>query len=89
MAGGGFPVRNEGKGEGGGEGGGGVGTSKATGKSMRTRLSKLPFSKLPLSFSPDQVLAALAPFVSKVLYEPGVLQRQVVDGAGTTPIPIK
>ena len=36
-----------GKGEGGGEGGGGVGTSKGTGKSVRTRLSKLPFSKLP------------------------------------------
>ena len=28
--------------------GSGVGTRKGTGKSMRTRLSKLPFSKLPL-----------------------------------------
>ena len=33
--------------------GGGVGTGKGTGKSMRTRLSKLPFSKLPLSLSPN------------------------------------
>ena len=47
----GFPVENEGKG-GGGEGlGGGVGTGKGMSKSMLTRLSKLPFSKLPLSFS--------------------------------------
>ena len=30
---------------------GGVGTGKGTGKSMCTRLSKLPFSKLPFSFS--------------------------------------
>ena len=28
-----------------------MGTGKGTGKSMRTRLSKLPFSNLPLSFS--------------------------------------
>ena len=36
------------KGEGLGRvGGGGVGTGKGTGKSMRTRLSKLPFSNLP------------------------------------------
>ena len=39
------------KGKGVGRAGGGVGTDKGTGKSMRTRLSKLPFSKLPLSFS--------------------------------------
>ena len=32
--------------------GGGVGTGKGTGKSMRKLLSKLPFSDLPLSFSP-------------------------------------
>ena len=31
---------------------GGVGTGKGTGKSMRTRLSRLPFSKLPFSFCP-------------------------------------
>ena len=31
---------------------GGVGTGKGTGKSMRTHLSKLPFSNLPFSFSP-------------------------------------
>ena len=30
-------------------GGGGVGTGKGTGKSMRTRLSKLPFSLSPMS----------------------------------------
>ena len=30
-------------------GGGGVGTGKGTGKSMRTRLSKPPFSKLPFN----------------------------------------
>ena len=44
-------MENKGKGEEGGDGGGGVGTGKGTGKSMRTRLSKLPFSKL---FSPKQ-----------------------------------
>ena len=33
--------------------GGGVGTGKGTGKSMRTCLSKLPFSDLPFSFSPS------------------------------------
>ena len=44
---------NERKGEGGWGGWGvGVGTGKGTGKSMHTRLSKLPFSKLPFSFSP-------------------------------------
>ena len=32
--------------------GGRVGTGKGTGKSMRVHLSKLPFSKLPLSSSP-------------------------------------
>ena len=39
-----FPVEN--KRRRGGGGGGGVGTGKGIGKSMRTRLSKLPFSKL-------------------------------------------
>ena len=35
------------------EKGKGVGmTGKGTGKPMRTHLSKLPFSKLPISFSP-------------------------------------
>ena len=32
-------------------GGGGVGTGKGTVKSMRKRLSELPLSKLPFSFS--------------------------------------
>ena len=43
------------RGEGGrrvGRVGGGVGTGKRTVKSTRTRLSKLPFSNLPCSFSP-------------------------------------
>ena len=48
---GGLHVEENGKGEGGGRVGGGVGTDKGTGKSMQT-LSKLPFSNLPLSFSP-------------------------------------
>ena len=39
------------KGKVGGGWGRGVGADKGTGKSMRTRLSKLPFSKLPLSLS--------------------------------------
>ena len=33
-------------------GGAGEGTGKGTGKSMRARLSKLPFSNLPFSFFP-------------------------------------
>ena len=50
--GGGFPVKNmRVKGKGVRRVGGGVGTCKGTGKSMRTRLSKLPFSKLPCSLS--------------------------------------
>ena len=40
------------KGKRGGEGGGRGGDGKGSGKSMRTRLSKLPFSELPFSFSP-------------------------------------
>ena len=47
--------RGMGVGRVGGGGGVGVGTGKGTGKSMRTRLSKLPLSTLPilpLSFSP-------------------------------------
>ena len=56
MVGGGFPVGNQGEGARGGEGWGGVGTGKGTGKSMHTRLSKLPFSNLPFSFSPKFVL---------------------------------
>ena len=44
-------MENKRKGEGGGEGGGGgVGTGKESSKSMRTRLSKLLFGRLPLSF---------------------------------------
>ena len=50
MCGGGwFPCKTVGKVEGGEVGGGGgMGTGKGTGKSRRMRLSKLPFSKLPL-----------------------------------------
>ena len=63
VAGGGFPVENEGKGEGGGGGGGrergGVGTCKGAGKPMCMRLSKLPFSKPPFSFSDWTHLLAL------------------------------
>ena len=44
-------LENDGKGKGVGRVGAGVGTGKGTGKSMRTCLSKLPFSKLPFSFS--------------------------------------
>ena len=40
-------MENEEKGKGVESVGGGVGTGKGTGKSMRTRLSKLPFSNLP------------------------------------------
>ena len=47
----GFPVLNERK-RGKWWGGGGVGTGKGTDKSMRTRLRKLPFRKVPFSFSP-------------------------------------
>ena len=48
-----LPVENEGKrGKGVGRVGGGLGTGTATGKPMRTRFSKLPSSKVPLSFSP-------------------------------------
>ena len=42
-------MENERKGEGVGDG---VGTGKGTGKSMRTRLSKLRFSKPPFNLSP-------------------------------------
>ena len=41
------------KGKGVGRVGGGVGTDKGTGKSMPTRLSKLPFGKPLFSFSPE------------------------------------
>ena len=52
VVGGGFHVKKMGdKGKGMGRVGGGVGTGKGTGKSMRTRLSKLPFSKPPFTFS--------------------------------------
>ena len=40
-------------------GGGGVGTGKGTGKSMRTRLSKLPFGNLPFSNLPFSFSAKL------------------------------
>ena len=43
------PVGNKEKGRGVGRTVGGVGTGKGTGKSMRTRLSKQPFSKRPVS----------------------------------------
>ena len=45
-----WKIREKGKGL--GTVGGGVGTGKGTGKSMRPRLSKLPSSNLPFSFSP-------------------------------------
>ena len=46
-------MREKGRGWGGWGGwGDGAGTGKGTGKSMRMRLSKLPSSKLPFSFSP-------------------------------------
>ena len=58
--GGGFSVEDDGKtGKGVRRVGGGVGTGKGTGKSMHMRLSKLTFSKPPLSFSPN-----LGPFWS-------------------------
>ena len=44
-----------GKGQGVGRVGGWGGAGKGTGKSMHTCLSKLPFSNLPLSFSPIYV----------------------------------
>ena len=52
---------------------GGVGTGKGTGKSMRTHLSKLPFSKLSFSFSPTQA----------------VLSHNIYDLDGVTPNPEK
>ena len=52
VGGGGLPVGNEENGKGVERAGGGVGTSKGTGKSMRMRWSKLPFSKLPFDFFP-------------------------------------
>ena len=50
--GGGLRVGNTRKWEGGGRVGGGVRTDIGTGKSMPTRLSKLPFSKLPFPEAP-------------------------------------
>ena len=48
-----FLWKMRGKGGGGGEGGRvGLGRGEGAGKSMRTRLSKLAFSKLSFSFSP-------------------------------------
>ena len=38
----------------------GVGTGKGTGKLMRMHLSKLPFSKLPLSFSPREICSGIS-----------------------------
>ena len=49
------------RGKGVGRVGAGVGTGKGTGKSVRTRLSKLPFSKLPWSFSPKESHAKFPP----------------------------
>ena len=46
-----WKMKDKGKGWG---GRGGVGTGKGTGKSMRKRLSKLPLSKPPFSFSPKK-----------------------------------
>ena len=47
-----FDWGNRGDGKGSRGVGGGVGRGKGTGKSTRTRLSKLPLSKLPFSFCP-------------------------------------
>ena len=52
----GFPLKNKGRGRGGGEGGGWGRDRQGTGKSMRKRLSKPPFSDLPFSFSPIFVM---------------------------------
>ena len=50
------------KGKGVERGGGWVETGEGTGKSMRTRLSKLRFSKLPSRFSPiEKMLTAQNP----------------------------
>ena len=46
-----FQCKIKAKGKGVGRVGGGVGTDKGTGKPMRTRLSKLPFSGLPFGLS--------------------------------------
>ena len=46
------------KGKGVGRAGGGLGTGKGTGKSMRARLSKLAFCKLPFSFSQSELLGS-------------------------------
>ena len=55
----------KGKGERVGRVGGGVGTGKGTGKSMCKRLSKLPFSSLPFSFSPIiSGLSAVLPLIT-------------------------
>ena len=67
--GGGFRVENEGKAEVGG--GDRVGTGKGAGKSMRTRLSKLPFSKVPFSFFPLSWAKFLIPGIrSEIPLEP-------------------
>ena len=65
VVGGGLPVGNEGE----GEGGGGVGTGKGTGESMRRRLSKLPFSKLPFRFCPIFFLIFLGKVASEIFQE--------------------
>ena len=52
VAGGGFPMENEGKGEGGGEGAGWGRDRQRNRQVAAQALSKLPFSNLPFSFSP-------------------------------------
>ena len=48
-----FPVKTKGNGEGGGEGGGWCGDRQRNRQINVQALSKLPFSKLPFSFSPN------------------------------------
>ena len=61
-----FSDGQEGKGE-----GGGVWTGKGTGKSMRTSLSKLAFSKLPFSFPPKTVAENFGHFHASCAVERG------------------
>ena len=55
--------------------GSGMGTDKGTGKSMRTHLSKPPFSVLPFSFSPK-----LAKKVACLNWGTGTASENLSDG---------
>ena len=54
---GGFPLEKEGKGRGGGEGGGWGGDRQRNRQVNAQTLSKLPFSNLPFSFSPSELVS--------------------------------